>query len=282
MLRLGFIDFYLNEWHANHYPDWLRQQAAGRSIELELGYAWAETEKDMTTQAWCQRYGMRAMETPSALIDACDGILVLSPDHPQHHERLGRLALMSGKPVYMDKTFAPGLEAGRRMFDLAAAHGTPLFSSSALRFSRELEPYRQGAAEAASFCAVTGPGVYDNYSVHQLEMINTIMGCGARRVKALEAGAGRSLWIDFGGRAATMTQTPAGEFGADIVTALNSSHVAACSEPFEGLIDAMLTFFTRGEIPVTRRQTLEVIALRDAGLQALQRQDTWIEVADQR
>ena len=46
-------------------------------------------------------------------------------------------------------------------------------------------------------------------------------------VKALEAGAGRSLWIDFGGRAATMTQTPAGEFGADIVTALNSSHVAA-------------------------------------------------------
>lgn len=282
MLRLGFIDFFLNEWHANNYPDWIRKQAADRGIALDLGYAWAETEKDMTTGAWCEKFGMRAMESAQDLIDVCDGIIVLSPDHPEHHERLGKLALMSGKPVYMDKTFAPDLAAGRRLFDLAAAHGTPLFSSSALRFSRELESFRQDAVDKPPFCAVTGPGVYDNYSIHQLEMINTVMGCGAQRVKALAAGAGSSLWIDFGGRVATMTQTPGGDFTADIAYDEVSTHIPACSEPFDGLIDAMLTFFTEGTIPVTRQQTLEIIALRDAGFKALEQMDTWIALEQSR
>ncbi len=282
MIRLGFIDYFLDEWHANNYPDWLRRQAQARGIDLDLGYAWAECEQGLTTDEWCRKYQMRRMESQQALIEACDAIIVLSPDHPEHHERLGRLALESGKRVYMDKTFAPDLACGVRLFDRAEQHGTPLFSSSALRFSQELEPFRMNQADRPLFCATTGPGVYANYSVHQLEMINTIMGGGARRMKALESGAGRSLWVDFGGRVATMTQTMAGDFTADVAYEDSSIHIPACTDPFVGLIDAMLTFFVDGTIPVAREQTLEVIAMRDAGLKALETPDTWIPVEGQR
>ena len=225
---------------------------------------------------------MRRMESQEALIEACDAIIVLSPDNPEHHERLGRLALESGKRVYMDKTFAPDLACGVRLFDRAQDHGTPLFSSSALRFSRELEDFRLGRAARPLFCATTGPGVYENYSVHQLEMINTVMGGGAKRVKAIESGAGRSLWIDFDGRVASMTQTVGGDFAVDAAYEQSSVHIPTCTDPFVGLIDAMMTFFADGTIPVTRQQTLEVIAMRDAGFKALNTPDTWVKVEEQR
>ena len=282
MIRLGFIDYFLDEWHANNYPAWLRQQAEARGMDLDLGYAWADCERGLTTEEWCEKYQMRRMESQEALIEACDAIIVLSPDNPEHHERLGRLALESGKRVYMDKTFAPDLACGVRLFDRAQDHGTPLFSSSALRFSRELEDFRLGRAARPLFCATTGPGVYENYSVHQLEMINTVMGGGAKRVKAIESGAGRSLWIDFDGRVASMTQTVGGDFAVDAAYEQSSVHIPTCTDPVVGLIDAMLTFFADGTIPVTRQQTLEVIAMRDAGFKALNTPDTWVKVEEQR
>ena len=282
MIRLGFIDYFLDEWHANNYPAWLRQQAEARGMDLDLGYAWADCERGLTTEEWCEKYQMRRMESQEALIEACDAIIVLSPDNPEHHERLGRLALESGKRVEMEKTFAPDLACGVRLFDRAQDHGTPLFSSSALRFSRELEDFRLGRAARPLFCATTGPGVYENYSVHQLEMINTVMGGGAKRVKAIESGAGRSLWIDFDGRVASMTQTVGGDFAVDAAYEQSSVHIPTCTDPFVGLIDAMMTFFADGTIPVTRQQTLEVIAMRDAGFKALNTPDTWVKVEEQR
>ena len=141
-MRIGFIDYFLDEWHANNYPAWLRQQAADRGIDLDLGYAWADTERGLSTAAWCEKFDMKPMASQEALIEACDGIIVLSPDNPEQHERLGKLALESGKRVYMDKTFSPDLACGIRLFDKAAAHGTPMFSSSALRFSKELADFR--------------------------------------------------------------------------------------------------------------------------------------------
>ena len=283
MIRVGFIDYFLDEWHANNYPAWLRDQAAARGIELDLGYAWADCEKGLTTDEWCAKYNMRRMESQEALIEACDAIIVLSPDNPEHHERLGKLALESGKRVYMDKTFSPDLEAGIRLFNKANENGTAMFSSSALRFSQELADFRLKKTEIPNFCGVTGPGRYDNYAVHQLEMINCIMGGGAQRVKAMTAPGGRSLWIDYGGRVATMTQTAAGDFTADIAWDNEKSlHVAQCTETFSSLIDAMLTFFVDGKAPVSREETLEVIAIRDAGLKALDTPDTWIPVAQER
>jgi len=42
--------------------------------------------------------------------------------------------MRSGKPTFVDKTFAPNAAAAERIFNLAAKHKTPVWSSSALRF----------------------------------------------------------------------------------------------------------------------------------------------------
>ncbi|MDD2442641.1 MAG: Gfo/Idh/MocA family oxidoreductase, partial [Eubacteriales bacterium] len=138
MKRIGFIDYFLDEWHANNYPAWIR--ASSQSDSFEVAYAWAAMDKPggLTTQQWCERHQVEAMPSLEALVDDSDCLILLSPDNPEEHERLAQLALRSGKPTYIDKMFAPDAAAARRLFDLAERHHTPLYSTSALRYAREL------------------------------------------------------------------------------------------------------------------------------------------------
>ena len=44
MIRIGFADYYLGEWHADNYPGWMREICAEMGDEIELAYAWAEDD----------------------------------------------------------------------------------------------------------------------------------------------------------------------------------------------------------------------------------------------
>ena len=52
MKKIGFIDLFIDEWHANNYPNWFR--TAPRAAEFELGYAWEEktNEGGRTLEKW--------------------------------------------------------------------------------------------------------------------------------------------------------------------------------------------------------------------------------------
>ena len=43
MKTIGFIDYYLSEWHANNYPNWIKQACEGMDEEFIA----LETEKVM-------------------------------------------------------------------------------------------------------------------------------------------------------------------------------------------------------------------------------------------
>lgn len=45
MIKVGFIDYYLDEWHANNYVHMLRDYSNG---EVEAVYAWAEIDSPET------------------------------------------------------------------------------------------------------------------------------------------------------------------------------------------------------------------------------------------
>ena len=42
MIKVGFIDYYLDEWHANNYVHMLHDYSNG---EVEAVYAWAEIDR---------------------------------------------------------------------------------------------------------------------------------------------------------------------------------------------------------------------------------------------
>lgn len=30
-MEVGFLEYYLDEWHANHYPEWIREASGGEA-----------------------------------------------------------------------------------------------------------------------------------------------------------------------------------------------------------------------------------------------------------
>lgn len=284
MKKIGFIDYYLDEWHANNYPAWIRERVKLHRLDWEVAYAWAELDKPdgMTTDEWCAAHHVQRAETIEQLIELSDAIIILSPDHPEHHERLAHLALQAGKPIYMDKTFAPDPAAARRIFARAQAGNTPLFSTSALRYALEIQEHASRiAADSIEFLAVSGPGKYANYAVHQFEMIVTLMGTELKRLKSLSTEHGRQLIIELdGGRQASYLQMKSAPFQAIIqLKDGEGSYIAQCSDMFLQLMDHILRFFEDGKPPVQPEETLAVIALIEAGRAALEQCDEWIDVA---
>ncbi|WP_168120091.1 Gfo/Idh/MocA family oxidoreductase [Paenibacillus sp. HB172176] len=283
MKKIGFIDYFLDEWHANNYPAWLEERAKLLGLDWELAYAWAEIDKPdgLSTDDWCAKHNVQRLDSLEELVELSHAIVILSPDHPEHHERLAQLALQSGKPVYMDKTFAPEVAAAKRIFQQAEAGGTPLFSSSALRFAKEIqEQAGKLNAEEISYLAVSGPGRFANYAVHQFEMIVTLMGTGARRLKSLSNDQGRQIIVEFDGeRQASYLQLSSAPFQAILQQKDGQGgYIPQCSDMFEGLMEAMLRFFETREVPVPPAETLAVMALIEAGGVALSRRDEWIEL----
>ena len=142
--KIGFIDLFIDEWHANNYPKWI--SGSKYADDFELYMAWEQKTKTglRPLEKWCADFNVTPAKSQEQLIEECDGIIVLAPSNPEVHEELGHLALQSGKPVYMDKPFAPDRATAERIFEWADKHNTPLFSSSALRFSDELAALKSG------------------------------------------------------------------------------------------------------------------------------------------
>jgi hypothetical protein len=62
---------------------------------------------------WCAEQRVRQADSLKQVVRECDAIIVLSPNNMEFHEELADLPLRSGKPVYVDKTFAPTVAGAR-------------------------------------------------------------------------------------------------------------------------------------------------------------------------
>lgn len=284
MKRIGFIDYYLDEWHANNYPQWLRDDIKLNNRDFELAYAWADIEVPgkMGNREWCEKNSVEMLNSIEEIVDKSDCIVILSPDNAEQHERLAQIPLKSGKPVFIDKTFSPDYLTGVRMFDLANKNGTPLFSSSALRFGKELSDYRTSNPDNTKieYVSTIGSGNYEIYSVHQLEMIISLLGVDFRRIKSHSTDNKRLFVIEYSnGQYASMSQASILPYQVSIITRDGKGkHIDNNTDMFSRLIGAILNFFDTRTPPVSAKETLGIMALRDAGFRAQSCNDKWITI----
>ncbi len=281
--KIGFIDYYINEWHADNYPEWIRQSSGAQGFSYEVAYAWAERNESpythMTTGEWCRKNGVEQCATMEELCEKSDVILLLSPDNSENHLRYAEIALRYGKPTYIDKTFAPSLEEAKAIYRLAEQYKTPICSTSALRFATELADCGEGLVSMAT----TGPGnSFETYAVHQVEMMVRAMGTGAREVTAVQNGRNKSLVYRFAdGRRALYHQLTGSDlpFTLSLEWADRVAYRPVQSDFFRGLIDAMLRFYESGEPLAPKEETLAVAAMIEAGVRALGQPDRPVAIA---
>lgn len=278
MIKVGFIDYYLDEWHANTAPAHLAEQSNG---EVKVCYAYGEipSPKGVTSEAWCEKMGVECCATIAEVIEKSDVLVILAPDNCERKEDLCREALASGKPCFVDKPFGTDLASAKRMFAIAEANNTPVYTCSALRYAKEYADVDRAAVK--SLVAMCPQNSYDNYILHALEPAMMIMGENAKRVSAVcTEDAFYSVTIEM-------------ESGRHIViSSLNYDSpymMNVCIPTANKLIDceydfwvyhykAMIEFFKTGVEPITHKETLQIAAAREAGKKSMAACGEWIAV----
>ncbi len=278
MIKVGFIDYYLDEWHANTAPKHLEEHSNG---EVKVCYAYGEipSPKGVTSEEWCEKMGVEYCATIAEVIEKSDVLVILSPDNCERKEDLSREALASGKPCFVDKPFGTDLASAKRMFQIAEASGTPVYTCSALRYAEEYETVDRAAVK--SLVAMCPQNSYDNYILHALEPAMMIMQEPAARAMAvqkddsfysvtIEMQSGRYIVINsFNYNCPYMMN----------ISIPTSNQLIDCSYDFWiGHYKTMVEFFKTKAEPISHKETLQIAAAREAGKKSLALGGEWVTV----
>ncbi|HEY8550193.1 MAG TPA: Gfo/Idh/MocA family oxidoreductase [Vicinamibacterales bacterium] len=222
------------------------------------------------------------VDSIEALVARVDAVLLTGVDGRVHLEQ-ARPVIAARKPLFVDKPFAASLKDAREMARLAREHGTPIFSSSSLRFTAGVQAIRQDPRVADVRGAITwGPAPLEPhhpdlfwYGIHAVEMLYTFMGPGCVRVTRTHTPGADIVvgeWKD--GRLGVVRAIRDGGsaygqvvFGPKDVVSQPREDVqqaATGRSAYHGLLTAVVEFFRTGKTPVPLEETLEIMAFMEA------------------
>ncbi len=281
MKTIGFIDFYLSEWHANNYPAWIKEAGEKMGEEFVVKYAWAEEYispvDGRNTDEWCEAFGVEKCETLEELCEKADYILVLAPSHPEKHLGYAEKVFSYKKNTYVDKTFAPDYATAKKIFEIAEKYGTKFFSSSALRYGTELSDVVGGKV---MFTQGGGRNLPE-YIIHQIEMVVKVLQEKAVKVRVEKQGCNQYIMtVQFENeKQATMLYSQGYTFGVCVEDENGKAqNKPTLSDTFTGLIEDILRFYLSGEVSFDGKETLEVIKIREAVVKGMENLGAWIEL----
>lgn len=277
-VKIGFIDYYISEFHANNYPAWIRECCEKEGLDYTVSYMWAEREispvDGVGTDEWCAKMGVTRCASIEEVCEKSDVLLVLAPSDPQTHLGYAEKVLPYRKRTYIDKTFAPDLATAKRIFALAEQYATPFFSTSALRYADELADL-----PALEHLLVSGSGSnFEEYIIHQTEMVVAVLKEPVTAVRVTKKGIQRYCDLQTAsGKDATILYAPklpyvvTGEDGAG-----KQYGGRVKSEFFKNLTSRILHFYESGIPPFDINEILEVQRLREWLMKADAHPGEWI------
>ncbi|MDB5084987.1 MAG: oxidoreductase [Bacilli bacterium] len=245
----------------------------GGSHDFEL--SWSRVpgfQKELT-----ELYAVRIVDSPEAVAEQSDAVLLLSVDGRVHLEQLSRIAPI-GRPVFVDKPFAINSIDALKMADLSKTYRFPLMSCSALRYSEALNQTLQmkehGNIIGADFYGPMEiqpvlPGFYW-YGIHAAEMLYRTLGTGCVQVSVTtnhDYDLAVGVWSD--GRVGTIRGNRKGNktFGGLVHHERGSLFVdnSAYKKPFyANLLERIMEMFASGKPDVDILETLEIVRFLEA------------------
>ena len=276
-LRVGFVDYNLENFHANKFIELFHGELQQHGIEVAYCYGMIEEP----SREWAKRQGVEWLARAEEVAEKADAIVLLAPDNAEVHLDLARRVFPAGKPTYVDKTFADSIATAQQMIELAAKHGTPLFSSSALRYAPALVEYiaKPEAAEAID-AEGQGPAEWERYGIHTVEPLVTLFGPDLKRLRTGGQGALFRVeleWKDGRTGLATVNGYGGVSFGMRITSEQGSTWLDLNDARFyNGLLDAMATFLKTGESPIPISTTLMVVTILEKALESRRKDGAWV------
>ncbi len=274
MKKIGFIDYFLKEWHADNYPNWIKEASNG---DMVVAYAYGMIDNPNgleTNKEWADRMGIQLLDSIESVIEKSDYLVVLSPDNSEMHFDLCQLPLKSQKPTFVDKTFAPTAKIAKELIDLANTFGTPMFSSSALRFATELADVNK----EVDYINSIGPGSIGTYLVHQIEPIVKLLGTDISGVLYSGTETTPALDLKFAsGRSAHITMFEDAPFSMDIIYKDGTTkRIGEMTDFFQNFAKELVRFFTEEKSSFSTSETYAVVDIIEKAHSAKLTPGAWI------
>lgn len=253
---------------------------------------------DRFTAELTEKWGVELVDSIEELCRRVDAVLLMSVDGRVHLEQV-RPVLKAGKRVFIDKPFTAGLKDALEIVRLARETGTPFFSTSSLRYNPDVQALKQSPELGTILGALTyGAATIEPphpdlfwYGIHSVEMLYTLMGPGCETVTRMYADGADALvgrWKD--GRIGMVRGIREGHrtfgavaFGSNAI--LDSGSVRPPPDQprrsgYYGLVKEIVRFFETGVPPVSRGETLEIMAFLEAAHLSRQRNGAPVSLSE--
>ena len=280
MKKIGIIDYFIDEWHSNTYLGLFEKASQALGVEYKVVYGYAEVEQDgkMHTDDWCAKNNVIRCNTIEELCEKSDNILILAPANPETHLRYAEAALKYGKTTYIDKTFAPDLETAKAIFAVAEKYNTKIFTSSALRYAEEIADY----TDVKNVMIKGGGRSLEEYIIHQIEMaVKLTKGEQAKIAHVFSGDKQSTIVLEYAGRTVTLSYSNSGwGFSVDVETDKANCEYKNVEKgtEFYRLVESIVKFFETNEEPFDKKETLAVLAIRDAIMKGISNGEKTIPV----
>lgn len=220
----------------------------------------------------------RVVSSPEEVIGEVDAVIVATDKGHEHVERC-RPFIEADIPVFIDKPMTDNEDDLRTFIEWHEA-GKRFMSTSALRYARELEPYRDDLESHIGrprFVTATTAKTWERYGIHALEFVYPVVGPGfvsvrntgsaERNIVHLTHERGIDIVIaaisdmygGFGGFLAGGTKPSDGT-----VTA----HFEDTFYAFKTQLEAFVEYLTTGVCRVPFEETVELMKLVIAGIKS--------------
>lgn len=282
-MKIGFIDHHLNNYHANKFLSIIRDGKAGPDLEIVAAY-----ESDPTGEDWCEKNNVKRVQSAAEVVELSDAIIVLAPDNVESHLALSKEALQSKKPVLIDKVLAKSADDARKIVADAEAAGTPIMSSSSLRFSVELEKLLSLVGDGPHEGIFSrGFGRWRGYAVHTIQPALRLLGGRVKRVIDTGKGSTHIITIenDKGNRAHIDIRECENQYEAtpwqvgilhhknyEIIT------VKLFDEFYENLLKNAVKFFQTRQSPVPVGEMLDQVLVEVAADESFNKGGVWVDL----
>jgi hypothetical protein len=235
-----------------------------------------------------EKYGVKIVDSIDELLSNVDVVMIESIDGRPHLEE-ALPVIKAHKPVFIDKPVAGSLRDALEIYRQARENGTPIFSSSCLRYSVNLQQMKHtdvGELRGASSC---GPCELEPhhpdlfwYGIHPTEALYTIMGTGCETVSCAatpDTHEVTGIWKD--GKVGTLRGI---RNGADPyrVTVFGSKKVLdrELDVNYTPFLREVVKFFQTGIAPVPPEETLEIYAFMEAADESKRRGGCPVKIKD--
>jgi hypothetical protein len=257
--------------------------ATGPFADVEVVAAWPGGSPDMKKESMDRVPGyvkklkemhVKIVDSLDELADQCDVFMLESVDGRPHLKQFRAIA--KGKPVFVDKPAAGSLADLLTIYRVADETHTPVYTSSSLRFVREV----QDAAKNKSIgdivgCETLSPMEIQSahpdlfwYGIHGVEPLFTIMGTGCQTVTRVDSPLSTIVagkWND--GRIGSYRGLKKGYYYA--LSLYGTKKVIQETgypgkQGYDPAVTVMCEFFKTKKPPVGREETIEIYAFMEA------------------